>query len=396
MFKPTSSLSLLRTGLLIALLSLSACTSMTNLKSDISENIFGREPVNPPTPLEDIKAAYTGHIDWSINTGKTGRFSFTPAVDAGYAYASDSEGEVYKVDISSGKLAWRQQLNETISGGVGLGGGLVLVGTKTGRLVALDTSGKALWKSNLSSEILSVPRYSDGIVIVRTGDQHIYGIDAADGSRKWVYERATPSLALSSNSGVTVDSGAVYAGFPGGKLIALRADNGKMLWEVTVAQPKGVTEIERIADITSLPIVDGPILFVVAYQGKVAAIDRRNGQNIWNRDISSYSGLAYKEHKLYVSHTLGSVYSLNDDTGKTFWRQGNLAYRNLTQPLPLESVVALGDVEGYVHLLANDEGKFVGRVRLDSKPVMAVVEGNNASQFVAQTRDGSLYAVTVK
>ncbi len=167
----------------------------------------------------------------------------------------------------------------------------MLVGTPKGYVLAYDQAGKLLWKSKVSSEVLSVPRVQNDVVVIRAGDSRIFGLNAADGTRKWVYERATPTLSLRSSAGVVIDSGAAYAGFAGGKLIALRVDDGKVIWETSVAQPKGSTEIERIADITSLPVVDGPLVYAVAYQGKIAAIDRASGKVVWNRDISSYSGI---------------------------------------------------------------------------------------------------------
>jgi len=191
-----------------------------------------------------------------------------------------------------------------------------------------------------------------------------------------------------------VDSGAVYAGFAGGKLVAIRADNGKLLWESTIAQPKGVTEIERIADITSLPVVDGPLVYAVAYQGKIAAVDRRSGKVLWNRDISSYAGLSADLGKIFVAHSLGAVYSLDYETSKTFWRQGALSNRRVTVPLPTGGVIVVGDFEGYVHLLSRDEGKFVGRIQLGSDPVMSIIAGTKPSQFIAETKDGTLYAVS--
>jgi outer membrane protein assembly factor BamB len=241
---------------------------------------------------------------------------------------------------------------------------------------------------------LSAPRYFDGFVIARTGDNHIFGFDAADGARKWVYERTSPALSLRSSTGITVDGGAIYAGFAGGKMVAIRADNGKLLWEATVAQPKGVTEIERIADITSLPVVDGPVVFAVAYQGRVAAVDRVNGKVIWNRDISSYSGLSIQDGRLYVSHTLGSVYALDYSTSKTFWRQPALLNRRLTAPLPMGSMVAVGDLEGYVHILSSEDGSFASRIKLDSDAVMSVIAGNSSNQVIVATRGGGLYAVS--
>lgn len=381
--------------LLAAGVVLNGCGSLLDLKNNLSEAMFGSDPANPPVALDPIQSSYEIRQQWSVDVGEAGRYSYTPTIDHKEIYTVNVAGDVMQIGAEDGKVRWKTNVGEPISGSVGLGGGLVMAGTSKGHLYALSIQGKKLWSAVLTSEIQGQPRYFDGTVIVRTTDQHIYGIDAADGRRKWVYERATPTLSLKTQAGIVVDSGAVYAGFPGGKMVAIRADNGKLLWETTVAQPKGVTEIERIADITSLPFVDGPLVYAVAYQGKVAAIDRQRGQVVWSRDISSYVGLSAENNKIYIAHTIGSVYSLDNSNGKTFWRQGNLGYRQLTVPLAVDNVVAVGDLEGYVHLLSQDDGSFVGRIQLGSKPIMSLIAGDN-HQLYAQSRDGHLYAVTFK
>lgn len=393
---PSQSTSkMIKASIVLSLLVLTGCSVLTEFRADMADKLFGVEPANPPAELNEITTSYITKIDWSVKLGDTEKYDYTPAVSAGFVYGANTEGEITKIDLTSGKEMWRVNIGETISGGVAADGGLILVGTNKGSVYALDVSGKILWKSILSSEILSVPRYFDGNVIVRTGDNHIYGIDAADGNRKWVYERGTPSLTLRSSVGVVVDGGAVYAGFAGGKMVAIRADTGKLIWEATVAQPKGVTEIERIADITSLPFIDGPVVYAVAYQGRVAAVDRRSGEVVWNREISSYRGLTAEDGKIYISHTLGSLYSLDSTNGRTFWRQGDLANRRLTAPLSMGSLVAVGDLDGYIHLMSRDDGKFVGRIKVDDNAIMSLVAGNS-SQIIAETRGGGLYAVSFK
>jgi outer membrane protein assembly factor BamB len=387
--------SFIRLFLLFSLLAVTACSTLTELRQDFADRVFGREPPNPPAELEDIQPTHAVKIDWSSNTGKTERFDYTPALDSTAVYAVNAEGEITKLDPATGRQLWQVNVGEPISGGVGTGAGIVIVGSSKGNVFAYDVSGKQVWKARLSSEILSVPRYFDGIVIARSGDNRIYGLDASDGSRKWVYERINPALTLRSSVGVVVDSGAIYAGFAGGKMVAIRADNGKLIWEATVAQPRGVTEIERIADITSLPVVDGGLVYAVAYQGKIAAVDRRTGKVVWNRDISSYSGLSAEDGKIFVTHTLGAVYSLDYTSGKTFWRQGALANRRLTAPLPMGNVIAVGDLEGYVHFLTREEGKFAARIKLDSNPVMSLIAGTKSNQLIAETRDGGLYAISI-
>jgi outer membrane protein assembly factor BamB len=387
--------NLYRLFIILGLLALAGCSTLTEFRQDMADKVFGREPPNPPAALEEIKPTFTAKIDWSSNAGKTEKYDYTPALDSSAVYATNIAGEILKLDSANGRQIWRINAGEPISGGIGIGAGILLVGSNKGNVHAYDIAGKPLWKAKVSSEILSVPRYFDGLAIVRTGDNRIFGLDATDGSRKWVYERVNPALTLRSSVGIVVDGGAVYAGFAGGKMAAIRADNGKLLWEATVAQPKGVTEIERIADITSLPVVDGPLVYAVAYQGKVAAIDRRSGKVVWNRDISSYSGLSAEDGKIFISHTLGAVYSLDYETGKTYWRQGALANRRLTAPLPMGRLIAVGDLEGYVHFLTRDEGNFAARIKLDSNAVMSIIPGTSATQIIAETRDGGLYAISI-
>jgi len=388
----------LRVVTLVALASImmAGCTAITDIKTDISERMFGRELADPPAELVEFKASIQPKVMWSYKIGAAEDYDFAAATESGSVYVASASGEIAKLDAGNGKPAWRISAGEKLSGGVGLGPDLVLVGTPKGQVIAYNQSGKLLWKSKVSSEVLSVPRVDDGVVVVRCGDSRIFGINAADGARKWVYERATPALSLRSSAGVVVDGGAVYAGFAGGKLIALRAEDGKVIWEVSVAQPKGATEIERIADITSLPVVDGPLVYAVAYQGKVAAVDRAAGRVAWSRDISSYTGLNMEVARVYVTHTGGAIYALDFSTGKTYWRQGELLNRRLTAPLPMGGVIAFGDIQGYVHFLDREDGSFSGRVRTEDSPILPQMTALGSNGLLVQTRNGSLYAISLK
>ncbi len=366
------------------------------VKDNLSDTLLGRVPADAPDPLPDFKQLYASKLLWQAKLGPAQDFDFVPVVDAGFVYAVSSNGEMVKLDAVTGKQEWRVNAGEVLSGGVGVGGSLVLVGTQKGWVYAYDIAGKFSWKAKLSSEVLSAPMYFDGLVIVRTGDNRVYGLNANDGSRKWVYDRTGPALTLRSSAGLVIDGGAVYAGFGGGKMIALRADNGKLLWEASVAQPKGVTEIERIADITSLPVVEGPLVYAVAYQGKVAAVDRMSGRVVWNRDISSLTGLSMEDGRLFIAHAAGAVYALDYTTGKSFWRQAVLKNRQLSVPLAMGNLLAVGDVEGYVHFLNRDDGALASRIKTSGSPVMPRMTRINSNSLIAQTRDGGIYAIQVK
>jgi outer membrane protein assembly factor BamB len=389
-------LRFLRIVLLFSALALNACTSLTDLKSDLSERLFGRESNETPSELNEIKTTAQVKVLWSANIGDSLDADLTTVLDNGFIYAASANGELAKLNVADGKEVWRINTGESISGGVGLGGNLLLLGTAKGYVLAYDLSGKLLWKSKVSSQVLSAPKVGYDIVVVRCGDSRIYGLNVVDGSRKWVYERATPALSLRSSAGVAVDGGAAYAGFAGGKLIALRVEDGKVIWEVSVAQPKGTTEIERIADITSIPVVDGSLVYAVAYQGKIAAVDRANGRVVWSRDISSYTGLNAEDAKVYVAHANSAIYALDPITGKTFWRQSDLKQRRVTAPLPMGSLIVVGDVEGYVHFLSREDGSFSARLQTENAAIMPQMLAVGASTLIAQTRKGGIYAISIK
>ena len=387
---------LLKLVVLLSLISLSACTTITDLRDDMSERLFGRESNETPSELNDIKTTAQVKVLWSTHLGDSFDADFTAASDNGFIYVASANGEIAKLSVVDGKQSWRINTGEQLSGGVGLGSNLLLLGTSKGYVLAYDLSGKLLWKSKVSSQVLSAPKADYGVVVVRCGDSRIYGLNVVDGSRKWVYERATPALSLRSSAGIALDGGVAYAGFAGGKLIALRVEDGKVIWEVSVAQPKGTTEIERIADITSIPVVDGSLVYAVAYQGKVAGVDRASGRVVWSRDISSYTGLNAEEAKVYVTHANSAIYALDYTTGKTFWRQADLKQRRISAPLPMGNLIALGDVEGYVHFLNREDGTFAARLQTEDAAIMPQMLAVGSSTLIAQTRKGGIFAISIK
>jgi outer membrane protein assembly factor BamB len=300
-----------------------------------------------------------------------------------------------RLDRTTGKQVWSIQTGIVVSGGVASGDGLVLVGGDKGDVLAYDEDGKLRWKSLVSSEVLSVSQVADGIVMVRSGDGRIAGLNAADGKRVWVYERSTPALVVRSHAGVAIQRGVAYAGFAGGKLTAIKIKDGEVLWETQVSQPRGNTELERISDITSDPIVDDNQVCGIAFQGRIACFDTAQGSPLWNRDISSDKGMMVLSKYLYLSDTGGSVIALDKITGSTTWKNSELLLRDVTAPYALGNFVVVGDFEGYLHGLNREDGKFAARIKLDGGSVVAApIELDEG--LLVQTRGGDIYSLSIK
>ena len=372
------------TVLLVAALALGGCSSLNPFASGNSK-IAALKPLNNPVRTTE---------SWRVRVGEAGVFVLQPAQNSGAVFATGSDGDV--VRIENGRTIWKTRLKTIVSGGIGIGGNLLVVGTPKGEVIALDaSSGEIKWRVSVNAEVLAPPGVSDGLVVVRSADSRLFGLDPVDGRRRWVYQRATPSLSLRSSAGVALESNAILAGFPGGKLAAISPTNGSLMWEGTVAVPRGATELERMADITSLPVVGARATCAVAYQGRVACFDMSNGSTLWTRDLSSSKGLDLDDRHVFVTDEKGAVHALDISSGASAWKQDQLASRGTGRPLVSGDQVFVGDSEGYVHILKKDDGTLVGRQRVASSPIVADLQ-RAAGDIIAQTRDGTVAAIGVQ
>ena len=388
-------------AVLSAALSLAACGGGSMVSNAIDTinpmNWFGSRSAAPDmAPLPALAQAIKVSPLWQANIGNSQQAIFGPAVAGDSVYAAAYDGTIARLDAASGRQIWRISAGERLSGGVGSDGKLVAVGSGKGEVLAFDSSGAALWKAQVSSEVLAAPQVAQDVVVVRSADGRIFGLDAKDGKRKWYYQRATPALTVRSPAGVGIAAGVVYAGFAGGKLVAIDLSNGAVRWEATVALPRGTTELERVTDVIGLPVIDGREVCAVAYQGRIGCFDLAGGQTLWGRAMSSTSGLALDARYAYVSDDKGAVHALDRSSGTSLWRQDKLALRNLSAPLALGREIAVADIQGYVHFLSRESGAFVGRVATDGSPVSTNPVSLPGGGFLIQTRNGGLYAYNVK
>jgi outer membrane protein assembly factor BamB len=356
-------------------------------------NWFGsRSAVAEMAPLPALEQTIKVNTLWQASIGNSQQAIFSPAVAGDSVYAAAYDGSIARLDAASGKQIWRIDAGERLTGGVGADAALVVVGSGTGAVLAFDSKGIAQWKAQINSEVLAAPQVAQGVVVVRSTDGRVFGLDAADGKRKWYYQRSTPTLTVRSPVGMTISAGVVYAGFGGGKLVAIDLSNGAVRWEATVALPRGTTELERVTDVIGLPQIEGREVCAVAFQGRVGCFALADGQTAWGRDMSSTSGMALDARYAFVSDDKGAVHALDRSSGTSVWRQDKLSLRNLSAPLALGRDIVVADIQGYVHFLARDSGAFVGRVATDGSPVSTSPVRLPGGGFLIQTRSGGLFA----
>ncbi|MDD4928122.1 MAG: outer membrane protein assembly factor BamB [Gallionella sp.] len=380
-----------RLQLLLVLLALSGCGTVDTVKGWMASEPEDQKPAS----LSEFSETAKFTERWHGNFGDSGANPLHAALTADAVYGVSGKGTLTRLDRATGRQVWSVESNVTVSAGVGSGEGLLLIGSDKGQVQAFGEDGRPRWKRTVSSEVLGVPQVSEGVVIVRSGDGHITGLSVTDGRRLWVYERSTPALVVRSHAGVTVRRDVIYAGFAGGKLVAIKVADGSLLWESSVSQPRGNTELERISDITSNPEVNDAQVCAIAFQGNLACFEASQGSPVWNREISSDKGLRMFRKHLYLSDAKGVVMALDKDSGSTVWKNEQLLLRNTTAPYAQEGFVVVGDYEGILHALSPEDGRFIARIKLDGSAISAApVEMDGG--VLAQTRGGGVYSLSVK
>ena len=360
------------------------------LLAGCSSKPTGKEPAE----LRDFKAGASMDVRWKRHVGETGNAGLQPAVTRDAVYVANADGELLRLDPVSGNKVWKIDSGFKISGAVGAGEGLVIVGGLKSELAAFDEDGKLRWITRVSSEVLSAPQVADGMVVVRSSDGRIAALSAQDGKRQWLYERATPTLIVRNHAGVVIQRGVVYAGFAAGKLAAINLANGAVIWESAVSQPRGNTELERISDITSVPAVDKESVCAIAFQGRLACFDIKQGAMLWSRELSSDKGLSLMQNYLFVSDAEGTVLAMDKASGSTLWKNDQLFMRQVSAPYVMEKYVLVGDFEGRLHALSREDGSLFARIKTDGSPILTAPVALGKG-LLLQTRDGGIYSIDI-
>jgi outer membrane protein assembly factor BamB len=358
-------------------------------------SLFGSSaPVEKPAELPSFTQTAQASVAWQARVSAANSYVFRPVVVGENVFVSGNAGDIASLDLRTGKSAWVAEAGTKLSAGVGSDGRTVVVATARGEVIALEASGRVLWKAQVSSEVLSTPVMDEGLVVVRSADGQLHGLEARDGRRRWLYQRPLPPLIMRSPAGVTVDRGGVFAGFPGGKAVAIALPTGGLGWEATVSLPKGATELERIADIVGAPAVEGSHVCAASFQGRLACFDAQRGSPVWARDLSSLVPLAIDSRYVFATDDKNAVHAFERGAGTSVWKQDKLAGRGLTGPQVFGRYVAVGDFQGYIHLLNRDDGSFAARVPTDGSAVLSQPVATKAGLLV-QTRNGGIFMIAI-
>jgi outer membrane protein assembly factor BamB len=355
-------------------------------------------------PAELVKFEPTARVDriWSTNLGKGEKrigVRQGPVVADGRVYAAAITGGVHALDLQTGKTVWtyepakvKKQPKLRLSGGPGVGEGLVVIGTLDGQVIALDANdGSEKWRAKVPGEVIAAPAIAQGIVFVRSNDGRVTAFDAGNGTQKWFNPRELPMLTVRGNAPVVAGPGVLFIGNDDGSVAALGMQDGRTVWDQTVSNGEGRTELERMSDVDGAPVLEGNTLFVSSFKNQTMAIEGPTGRPLWARDHGGAGGVALTSGNVIVTDNKGGVFGLDKASGSAMWSQTGLARRSLTGPAIHGDYVVVGDYKGYLHWLRTDNGELAARAKSGGDALLAqpvVADGI----LLVQNVDGKLTA----
>ncbi|MGB2078423.1 MAG: outer membrane protein assembly factor BamB [Vibrio sp.] len=356
------------------------------------------------SPLPEVQSEFTPTTVWSNSVGSgVGQFfsKLAPAYDGiDKIFVASRDGDVKAINSDTGETVWDIEIESKgparLAGGITAALDKMVIGSENGMVYAISNDdGSILWQQKVDGEIVSKPLIDSGLVVVNTSKGSLVGLSELDGSQMWEINNDVPNLTLRGESSPVTVAGGVFWGMSNGRLGAAILERGQVLWQQPIGTPKGATEIDRIVDVDSTPLIVDSTLFTVGINGQLVAVDLRSGQPMWKRPYSSALDLASDGSDVFVVTDKDRVAAVDMRSGTELWSNKKLEYRQLTAPTVINNYVVVGDTEGYLHWMDPYSGDFVAQ-QLIEKDGIAVPPLVLSDGYVVVTRDGSVKKMAIE
>ncbi len=376
-FKPLALILRVQVASIFIVL-LSGCAVLSSFTSPSKPQPAALLPVTGAVPA---KQAWSNRIA-AIN------FPLELQVAGNTVYVSGADGSLAAIDARTGADLWRANAGAASATGVGSDGKTSAVVTQANDVVAF-LEGREAWRQKLGAQAFTAPLVAGSRVFVLSADRSVTAFDGATGRKLWSQQRPNEPLVLKQSGVLLAVGDTLVVGFSG-RLTGLNPSSGVIRWEVPIASPRGVNDIERLVDLVGGVSRDGDVVCARAFQASVGCVNAARGNLVWSKPANGAQGLHGDDKRVFGTESDGVVQAWRRTDGERAWTTDVLRYRNLSAPLVLGRSVAVGDFAGVIHLLSREDGSLLDRLTTDGSAITAapVLVGNT---LVVVTRNGGIF-----
>jgi outer membrane protein assembly factor BamB len=314
-----------------------------NVTSDVAA---ANKPIALPPPRQNdawsqpggVASNSPGHLmlggalksAWSADAGTGssfyGKLTASPIVYDGKVFTLDAAGTVTAFSTGGGAAAWRtsttpqgEKDQEGFGGGLAADGGRIYAGTGFGLVVAFDArSGKKLWEKPVGAPVRSSPTAAGERVFVVTTEGAVFCLSGPDGSELWNFRGNAERASILSNASPAIEGDVVVVPFPSGDIVALRINDGKVLWSDSLARTRTASSLTAMSD-AARPAIDGGTVFAVGHAGRMIAVSYKTGERLWSLTVPSIQAPYVAGDSVFVVDTGGQLMAITRREGKIQW-----------------------------------------------------------------------------
>ncbi len=340
---------------------------------------------------------------WTADIGEGAdddtRIIGAPIVAGGRVFAMDAETAVSAFDAKTGKLLWEVELTPEdeddghISGGIAYEDGRVFVATGFAQVIALDAgNGSEIWRQTVGGPLRSAPTVRNGRVFVVTVDNKLHALDAVNGGSLWTHTGITEIASLLGGGSPAVDGGVVVVPYSSGELVALKVENGRLLWADSLASARRSAAVSTLSHIRGRPVIDRGRVFALSIGGLMVAIDLRTGRRIWDREIGGLESPWVAGDYLFVLSNNSELVCLSRRDGRIHWVRALPRYEDeedKEDPIVWSGPILAGDrlilagSHGEVLSVSPYTGKILGSEEMPDGIPVAPVAADRSVYFLS-------------
>lgn len=282
----------------------------------------------------------TGKLLFKVETGQ--EIKSSPTVFAGAVYFGDEGGTFHAVDAKSGTPRWTFKTDAGITSSATVlktkeGALRVLFGSYDGFLYCLDGKGQLVWKLETENYVHATPAVADGKVLIAGCDGLLRAIGLADGKQLGQvslggYAAASPALVGER----------AYVGTFENQVQAVDIKSYKLLWTYEHSERKFPYYASAAANRDTV---------VVAGRDKlVRALDAANGRERWTLETPARvdaSPVLVGDRVLAASMS-GDLYLVELASGKIAW-QYPTGSSFTASPAVADGKVVIGTADGLLY-----------------------------------------------